>query len=311
VRALCHICLEAFMMSSNCYDRLLQDSRFNRIAGLLVSLGLVGIVFYSDTLFELAKMVLNRKDSSHGVFVPLLSLYFMWRKRFNLREIEIKCEIVSGLVAVAGGLLLFSLARAHAYFFWECFSFMIVLSGLVIFFFGKQIGKEVSFPIFFLIFMIPIPWHLYQTMAVWLRHVTIETSTQVLALIGVPFLREDLLIHLPNTVLKINIGCSGIRYLVSYFVFGVAYAYLYRTAINQRVLLVCLTIPISVLASTLRLTVIALLAFYVGPHMAHYWPHVITSWLVFLSVLAFFVALDSGLVSAKERKKRESIPSRH
>lgn len=282
----------------------MQNSTFNRAAGLCISIGLVGVAFYSNTLIELFRMVLEREGSSHGVFVPLLSLYFMWQKRFTLREIEPTQEIALGLLTALGGFLLFSLARAQAYFYLECVSFIVVLSGCVIFFFGKQMWKEVSFPIFFLIFMIPIPWHLYQTMAVWVRHATIETSTQVLALIGVPFLREDLLIHLPNTTLRVNIGCSGIRYLLSYFVFGVAYAYLYRTTINQRLLLVWLTIPISLLASTLRLTIITLLTYYVGAHMAEHWPHVITSWLIFLSVLAFFIALDWRVASAKERNKK-------
>lgn len=279
----------------------MRDSGPIRIAGLLLALGLVGIVFYSSTLLELISAVLRREESSHGVFVPLLSLYFVWRKRSHLRGIKPKYEIVPGLGVVAGGLLLFLLAKPHAYFFWECFSFVIVLSGLVLCFLGKDISKQILFPIFFLIFMIPIPQHLYTTMADWVREGAIKGATQILSLIGVPFLREDLLIHLPNTALTTDIGCSGIRYLLSYFVFGMAYAYLYRTTTNQRVLLVCLTIPISLLASTLRLTIIALLAYGVGPHMAEYWPHVITSWLVFLSVLAFFVALDQGILVRRER----------
>ena len=296
-------------MNSNSHDRLLQDSRFLRVAGLLFALGLAGVVFYSDTLRQLLNAVLRREESSHAVFVPLLSFYFVWRKRARLREMQLRYDIIPGLGVVAGGLLLFSLARAHDYFFWECFSFVIVILGLAICFLGKDWLKEILFPVVFLISMIPIPEHVYGTMADWLREAAISASTQVLALIGVPFLREDLMIHLPNTALNINIGCSGIRYLLSYFFFGIAYAYLYRTKTSQRVLLVCLTIPISLMASTLRLTSIALLAYYIGPHMATYWPHVITSWLVFLSVLAFFVALDQWLVSRKEISLTENTES--
>ena len=109
------------------------------------------------------------------------------------------------------------------------------------------------------------------------------------------------MIHLPNTVLTINIACSGIRYLLSYFVFGVAYSYLYRKTIGQRFLVVALTIPISLLASTLRLTAIVLLTYYVGSHMAEYWPHVITSWLVFVSVLVLFVGVDRWLMGRHVR----------
>ena len=155
--------------------------------------------------------------------------------------------------------------------------------------------------------MIPIPMHLYQTMADWLRKGTIEISTQLLALIGIPFLREMYLIHLPTTTLKVAIGCSGIRYLLTYFVFGMAYAYLFRTGINQRISLVCLTIPISLLASSLRLTLIALLAYCIGPYMAEYWPHVIASWLVFFSVLVSSVLLDRWFILRKEKEHPAAI----
>ena len=283
--------------------RVIQDSRLKRLAGLLLVLGLVGIAFYSTPLLDLFKMVLRREGSSHGVFVPLLSLCFIWRKRSKLRYTEAKYEIVPGLVLVAGGLLLFSLVRAYDQFYWECVSFVTVLAGFVICFFGKDVFKEVAFAVFFLIFMIPIPEQLYNAIANWVRQGTIGASTQFLALIGVPLLREDLLIHLPNTTLSINIGCSGIRYLLSYFVFGIAYAYLFGTNLYKRIFIVSLTIPISLLASTLRLTSIALLTYYIGPHMAEHWPHVITSWSVFFFVLVFFVGLDQWMASRRSGTK--------
>jgi len=272
-----------------------------RVAGLSLCLGIVGIVFYYSTLFELLTRVLRREGSSHGVFVPLLSLYFLWRKRSHLREIEPNYEIIPGLVLAAGGLLLFLLVRAHDYFFWESFSFIVVLAGFVTCFFGKKIFKEILFPIFFLICMIPIPEHLYYAISVWVRQAAMEIFIHALAITNVPFFREGIFLHLPDTVLRVGLDCSGMRYLLSYFVFGIAYAYLYRSRLRERILLVCLTIPISLLASALRLTVITLLAYYIGPHMAEHWPHILTSWFIFLSVLGFFVALDQGILIRRVR----------
>ncbi len=263
---------ERSTVNLNSYDKLSQNSSLMRVSGLLLSLGLIGAAFYSASLVELFRMVLMREESSHGVFVPFLSLYFVWRKRSNLRELEPKYEILPGFVVIAGGSLLFSLARAHDYFFWERCSFLVVLSGLVICFLGKDWLKEILFPVYFLISMIPIPQDLYNTMADLLRQWTIITSTHVLAQLGIPFLTQDVLIHLPNVTLEINIGCSGIRYLLSYFVFGIAYAYLYRTRLNERILVVCMTIPISLFASTLRVTATAVIAYYIGPYAVQGWP---------------------------------------
>jgi exosortase len=284
----------------------LLDSWYARLAGWFLCLGVIGAFVYADTLAELFTTVLRREESSHGLFVPLLSLYFVWRKRSNLRKIEPRGEIFPGLGSVAGGLVLFSLVNPHGYFFWECVSFLVVLTGLVVCFLGKDTLKEIFFPIFFLGLMVPIPWTLYQTIADGVREAAMEVSTVVLGLTGVTFLRDGLFIHLPNATLNVDIGCSGIRYLLSYFVFGIAYAYLYRTRVRQRVLVVCLTVPISLLASTLRLTSITLLTYHIGPQMAEHWPHVITSWLVFFSVLACFVGLDWWLLSKSEKQELHS-----
>lgn len=288
---------------------LIQDSRFKRLAGLLLVLGLCGVAFYSAPLVELFRLVLRREGSSHGVFVPLLSLCFVWWKRSSLKDIQPKAGILAGLGVLGGGLLLAFVAKAHGQFYWECVSFVVVLFGLVICFFGMKMAREFAFPIFFLIAMIPVPESVYGVIADWARQTTIRASTEVLTIAGIPFFRDGLFIHLPNGTLRINIGCSGIRYLFSYLVFGIAYAYLYRTRLSRRLLLVSLTIPISLLASTLRLTAIALLTYYVGPHMAEYRPHIITSWLVFVFVLAFFVGLDRLFVSRKEKRRfQKGIP---
>jgi exosortase/archaeosortase family protein len=76
-----------------------------------------------------------------------------------------------------------------------------------------------------------------------------------------------------------------------------AYAYLFRGIFRQRLLVVGLTIPVSLLASTLRLTTIAVLSYYVGAFMAEPRPHVIISWVVFALILMLSVALDRKVAS--------------
>lgn len=149
-------------MNSNSRDSLLRESRPIRIAGLFLSLGLVAVILYSNTLPELFSEVLRREGSSHGLFVPLLSLCFVWRRRNRLREIEPSYDIIPGLGVLADGLLLFSLAKAHDCFFWECFSFVIIISGLGICFFWEGLFEGNLIFVLFLAAMIPVPWQLYK-----------------------------------------------------------------------------------------------------------------------------------------------------
>ena len=140
--------------------------------------------------------------------------------------------------------------------------------------------------------MIPIPDNVYIPLANYCRHIATTGSLKVISLFGISYFRDGWLVQLPNALLKINIGCSGIRYLISYFVFGLAYAYLFRSTTKARVLIVLLTIPISHFASICRLVAIYVLTYNFGPHMAEYWPHVITSWIVFFVILITCIAAD-------------------
>jgi len=267
---------------------------------------LIATLIYRPILVELFTKVIHREESSHGLFIPLLSLYFIWLKRSRLKEIEMRFS-PEGLILIAIGFLLFFYKKGGEGFYTQSVSFIIVISGLLYFFMGKKFFKEVSFPVLFLICMIPIPKDIYVTLAEYTRDITLGTATWILAQTNVPFLRENILLHLPNVSLSVNLGCSGIRYLISYFVFGIAYAYIFRTQLIDRIFLVGLTIPISILASSMRLMVIILSAYYIGSFMAEHTPHVLISWSVFFIVLMSAIVLDRFIDNLKILKKEEKV----
>ncbi|MCP3932552.1 MAG: exosortase/archaeosortase family protein, partial [Bacteroidetes bacterium] len=97
-------------------------------------------------------------------------------------------------------------------------------------------------------------------------------------------------------------SCSGIRYLVSYFVFGLAYAWLSRDTLRDRVLIVAATIPISIIAGVGRLSAIFILCHAVSPYWGGQQPHIVVSWINFGVVGGFFFALDQYFLRKKEKQ---------
>ena len=120
-------------------------------------------------------------------------------------------------------------------------------------------------------------------------------SVWLVKTIGVPIYREAFNVFLPETTLHVAPSCSGIRYLLSYSVFGLAYAYLIKENTLSRILIVFAAIPISVIGGVIRLSTIFLAAHYISPAMAEHDPHVLLSWGVFAVVLAGAVGLDRFL----------------
>ena len=260
-----------------------------RLSILFIITILAGLFLYQTAIIKVISAVMHREGSSHGVFVPFLTLYFIWLKRDIIRDIEPQFDYLGIILIVLGTIPpLFNMGNCQINFL-----FLIVfLAGLFFTFFGRTFFKEISFPIFFLITMIPIPENIYETLANFTRHISFGGSLKVISLFGIPYFKEGWLIQLPNALLKVNMGCSGIRYLISYFVFGLAYAWLYRDTVKGGLIIVALTIPISLFASICRLTAIFVLTYTFGPRMAEHWPHIIISWIVFFVILITSIAAD-------------------
>jgi exosortase len=274
----------------------INNSAWTKFVILALIIFSAGIFLYGTALWNLIHAVLDRQDSSHGIIVPLLSGYFIWKKRNSLRAIKSYFDPF-GIPIVAFSLLFPLLSFSE--FYVRILSFLIFISGAVILIKGRVLFKEIAFPLFFLITLIPLPHGLYINFADYTRDITLGVSSWIIFVLKIPFLKEGTFIHLPNAVLNVNINCSGIRYLISFFVFGLAYSYLFRKTIGSRLILIALTIPISLTASVIRLTAIFLLTYLFGPHMAEYWPHVIISWIVFSVIMVASILLDQFYLNRK------------
>ncbi len=255
---------------------------------MLISI-IAAITVYNCALWTLINAVINREGSSHGVFVPFISAYFVWIKRSSLRQIDLQYNVL-GIP-----LLLFSLAFSflnNGWFHVSAISFFFFVAGTALLLLGQNFFKKIAFPIFFLITMIPIPSDFYEKLANGTRDITFTGATWVVSMFGMPFLKEGYLFYLPDVTLRVAQSCSGIRYLISYFVFSLAYAYLYRKTIPSRLGIVASSLLISLIASVCRLTAIFCMTYYISPRMAEHWPHVFISWAVFLAILFLAITLD-------------------
>jgi len=266
-----------------------MKNKYYRLFIFIILTILAGLFIYRSAIMEVFSAVIHREGSSHGVFVPFLSLYFLWLLRDKLKEIEPQYNYFGIIFLLAG--LFFPITKIGT-FHLQFLGFIVYTGGLIYVIFGKELFKNITFPLFFLITMIPIPKNIYESMANYTRHISFGGSLKIISLLGISYFKEGWMIQLPNALLKVATSCSGIRYLISYFVFGLAYAWLYRETTGRRLLVVALTIPVSLFASICRLTAIFILTYNFGPRMAEHWPHIFISWIVFFVILITCIAAD-------------------
>ena len=252
----------------------------------------LGVTLYGKPLYALSGAVLQRQGSSHGLFVPFIFAYLIWLKLDKIKGIRPQMALLPGVAMVAGGGILFMLGQSREGFSFPVLSFLLVAGGLILVLFGTEVFKQVAFPVFFLAAMIP----LHQGVDTWIADRMAQSSTwgavRLAKLMGVSLFREGLDIYLPDTHLYIAHGCSGIRYLLSYLVFGLAYAFRFKQSTAGRSLVLIGAVPLSIVGGMLRLTIIFTSAYYIGPIMVEHRPHVLLSWSVFTFLLVTVIAVD-------------------
>ncbi len=277
---------------------------------ILTALLAVVVFLYDSVLVEMAAQWWDDPDYSHGMLVPLVSLYYIWEKKEQLTRLSILSDY-RGLLLLLAGLGLLTLGNAGSEYFLMRFSIIITIAGLIVTLFGVQVLLTLSFPIGFLVFMIPLPAIIFNAVAFPLQLFAAQTAAFCLKAVQIPVLREGNLIYLASSIMDVTEACSGIRSLMSLMALGTLFAYITQGTTWKRALMMFSTIPIAILANAFRVTGTGLLAQFVGEEAAQGFYHTFTGWLVF--IFAFVMLLLVGFIFSKfpDRRKEVGIKTDH
>lgn len=193
------------------------------------------LLFY-PLIFKLIDSWEVDPNYSHGFFIPFISLYFIYTKRKVLKYLDITPSN-TGLWVVVFGLLLFILSWLSSLDFAQGISMLVVLWGSILFLYGKQVARLLTFPICYLVFMIPLPAIVWNRLSVPLSLVASSISAKLMELMGLVVYREGNIITLPNITLQVVEACSGLRSLVTMMALGAALAYLSNFDLKRKIIL--------------------------------------------------------------------------
>jgi len=218
------------------------------------------IMINLPVIYELVIEWYNDPNYSHGFLVPVISGYLIWKKRKELSEINISTQNL-GLLPIIVGILLFILGNAASEYFTVRLSMLIILFGLVLYYYGDLVIRRVWFELFFLIFMIPIPYVIYFSATFPMQLLASKATVFLLDGLGMPVVRQGNIIHLANQSLEVAEACSGLRSLISLLALGAIYSYLTQKRFAGKAILFLSTIPIAVIGNIFRVFVTSILVY--------------------------------------------------
>jgi exosortase D (VPLPA-CTERM-specific) len=137
--------------------------------------------------------------------------------------------------------------------------------------------------------MFPIPHFLYNRISLKLQLISSQLGVALIQLSGMTAYREGNVIDLGFTQLQVVQACSGLRYLISLVVLGLLLAYFFRARFWKRLILVLSTIPLAILANSIRIALTGILYKYVGPKIAEGFFHDFSGWFIFMFALSLLL----------------------
>lgn len=261
-------------------DALCFSGYTRRYAPWIVLLALMTGALYFTVFSRMAAQWYDDPNHSHGFLVPLLAGYFVYRSRNDVATMAVKPSLWGLPLLVFGVLLLLAGSLCNEYFTMR-FSFIVVLSGLIFWLWGRSIFGALALPLCYLVFMIPLPYIVYDAIAFPLKLFVAKYSVVILQALGTVVLREGNLIILPNITLETADACSGLRSLMSLAALSVAFAFLWEHKPLAKAVLVLSTVPVAIFTNGLRVVVTGLLAQYWGARAAEGFFHEFAGLFVF------------------------------
>jgi exosortase len=260
------------------------------------ALAMAGFILflYAPVLEALVQQWWTDPNYGYCFLVPFISAWILWREKKRWSAARHRPSILGfWIVLLAMGLLIAGTLGAER--FTARISFLLLLSGIVVFLAGREMLRLVAFPLAYLLFMVPLPAMVLYQLTLPLQLVASRVGAYGLNALGVHTMREGNLLLLPNCTLEVLESCSGIRSLLALSAAVTAYAFFAKRALWRRCALVVLVVPVVIVCNGLRLVAAGLISYRAGPQADAGFNHLGLGIGTFLLALSIMVLTDAGL----------------
>jgi exosortase len=240
-------------------------------------------------LFLWEKWTRNIWSNGHGIFMPILLAILI---RYSLRREPVKQEEPSawGFALLIPALFLVAVDSAIRTELLSAFALLLCLPGLSLLFLGPRRTRALLFPFAISSLMLPIPAAFMTQLHLVLRRMTTLGTGEALHLLGRPVYAEGTELFMPTGTFQVVEECSGWSAIYAGFTVALVLAYLSHSW-WRRVLLLAAPLPLALASNVLRITVLALLAEWLGYHLLDTPIHVLSGYATFLLTLALIFLL--------------------
>ncbi len=257
---------------------------------------------YSPIIYQLYTQRWETIDYTHAYFILPLSLFFAWRrlKKGDVPRLKAGGQALGdtpfySFILILLGLFMFIFGWRMDYLFISTLSLIPLLYGLVIYLYGAKTAKALSFPILYLLLMVPPPLGVLDAITMPMRHGVSVISADILKFFHYPIHREGLTIYLGSHEIFMGAPCSGFRSLITMLSLGMAYVYVIKGGFLKKSILVAAIIPLALFGNLIRVITLCLLTYHAGEKVAQGFLHYFSGGVIFVIMIIGLLALEAIL----------------
>lgn len=282
---------------------------------------------YASVLSKLGRDWWTDENYSHGLLIPFIIGYILWLERPHLQSAKQEPRLWLGGAFVVCAILGLWAGTVGAELFIQRLSLLLMLAGIVIYFWGFKLLRLALVPLTLLLLAIPIPAIIFNQIAFPLQLFASRCAVLVMRAFDISVLRQGNIIELmplgasQPKKLEVVEACSGIRSLMTLVTLAVVFAYftyprkdggdgdgasgptepqerrgifafLKSYGFWRSLILVSSAVPIAIATNALRVSGTGVLAHYYGSKVADGFFHSFSGWVVY--VIAFLLLLIVG-----------------
>lgn len=271
-------------------------------------LGLAMAALYVPTLYDLFTTIWASDEQGHGPIVLGITLWLMYKKKEVFGEVQLspsRPKLAFSLFVLSG--VLYALARSQGIKSIETATAIGFVSAAVLLMQGSKGLRALVFPLFFMLFMIPLPSVVVDSLTQPMKLAVSYVAESVLYRLDYPISRSGVVLQIGSYQLLVADACAGLHTLFTLEALGLLYLNLVRYAsLLRNVTLAILIVPISFTANVIRVMVLTLITYHFGDEAGQGFLHGFAGMVLFMSALMLIIAVDTFLRWLAERRSQSS-----
>ncbi len=263
-------------------------------------------VMYVPSLYDLFQGIWSSEEQMHGPIVLCISLWLLHRN-WGAMELAARGQTTSnwGALIFVFGLLLYAVGRSLGILMFEIGSAIWLLAGLALLQRGTAALKVQWFALFFMLFMVPLPSGVVDTVTMPMKTSVSYVAEYVLYAAGYPIGRSGVMLQIGQYMLLVADACAGLNTLLTLEALGLLYLNLVRRdSVFRNVSLALLIVPISFSANVIRVMTLSLITYHCGDAAGQGFTHRFAGMVLFLSALLLIIGFDTMLQTFEAYRRR-------